>query len=100
MVQCSDKGLLSDRTLMRLDRYADRLLAQVSESARNVLTICLSGSTETLRERLLRREEPGLASSEVLFANRFYSSVVSPGPCLAINTDVMRVRREKAAIEA
>jgi ribose 1,5-bisphosphokinase PhnN len=96
----SAKGLLSGGALTRLDWYADRLLKQVSESAANVLTVCLSASTETLRARLLRRKRPGLTVSEVLAVNRLYSSVVFPGPCLTMNTDVMSIQREKAVLEA
>ena len=94
------KGLLSEGTLIRLDRYADRLLKQVAESAANVLTVCLSASTETLRARLLRRKRRGLTVSEILSVNRLYSGVVFAGPCLSMNTDVMSMQREKAVLEA
>jgi hypothetical protein len=94
------KRLLSENALTRLDRYADRLLRVVSESAANVLTVCLSASTETLRARLMHRKRRGLTASEVRFVNRSYSSVVFPGPCLLVNTDVMSIRCEKAVLEA
>ena len=94
------KGLLSESALTRLDRYADRLLKELTESGANVLTVCLTASTETLRGRLLRRKRRGLTSSEVLSVNRLYSSVVFPGPCLSMNTDVMSSQRERAVLEA
>jgi energy-coupling factor transporter ATP-binding protein EcfA2 len=96
----SSKGLLSDPALVRLDRYADRLVRQVTESAGNVLTVWLSASTPTLWARLRRRKRHHLTFSEVVSVNRLASSVVFPGPCLAMNTEVMSVQREKGVLEA
>lgn len=95
-----DQQLLSDVTLKRLDGYADRIWKQVVKSSTNVLTVCLSASTGSLRARLQRRKSRGLTMSEVSSVNRLYAGVVFLGPCLAMNTDVVSVQREKVIVDA
>jgi deoxyadenosine/deoxycytidine kinase len=95
-----DKRLLSQRSLSRLDRYADRIWKQTAKSSTHVLTICLSASTDSLKARLRRRKSRGLTMSEISSVNQLYCSIVFPGPCLTMNTDVLGVQREKLIIDA
>jgi deoxyadenosine/deoxycytidine kinase len=93
-----NKRLLSKSRLGRLDRSANRIVEELSAPRTRSLTVCLSASTNTLAKRLRRRKRNGLSSAEVKMVNELYSTVVFPGPCLPMNTDVVTVEREITAV--
>jgi ribose 1,5-bisphosphokinase PhnN len=93
-----ERGWLTGQEFRRLNEHATEIWRRAIRRYRKVLTVCLTARTGTLKARIMRRRGSRLTAREIEAINRLYSSIVFPGPCLVLNTEVAGLDYEQQLI--